>query len=78
MLPIKFEGQNCVYAERQPEYLPLPAFSTPDGIVTSIWKPTDKERKAIADGANIALSLCTNHQPLQPIIMAVAHNKEIV
>jgi len=29
MRPVKFKGSNIVFAENQPEYLPLPAFRCP-------------------------------------------------
>ena len=41
---IEFKQQNCVYAETQPEYLPLPSHKTKDGEVTSCWGLTIMER----------------------------------
>ncbi|MCE5184560.1 MAG: hypothetical protein LLF76_00345 [Planctomycetaceae bacterium] len=78
MKPIDFEGSNCVYAKDQPKYIPLPVCKVPgpEGEVISVWKPTDEERKQIAEGANIALSMWTFNQPLQPIRMFVGHHKE--
>lgn len=44
MKPIKFKGMDVIYAENQPEYLPLPALQVPrdeGGIdVISCWKLT--------------------------------------
>jgi len=32
---IKFKGQNCTFAENQPEYIPLPAYRDNEGIIIS-------------------------------------------
>jgi hypothetical protein len=80
MQPINFEGVTKVYAKDQPEYLPLPVCQVPgiEGEVISVWKPTDEERLAIANGANIGLSCWTFHRPLQPVRVFVADHAEIV
>lgn len=65
---------QVVYAEHQPEYLPLPSIrypGNPQGPVTSRWSFTEEERRAIADGADLYLTLLTFHQPLQPVLMQV-------
>ena len=67
MEPIKFKGQNCVYAEHQPQYIPLPVFKEKDGKVTSVWELTQEERDKIADGAMVCLRQSTFHQQLQPV-----------
>jgi len=78
MDPIDFEGSNCVFAEDQPEYLPLPVRKVDgkEGEVISVWKPTLKERLQILIGANIGLSLWTFHGPLTPSRIFVDHHKE--
>jgi hypothetical protein len=63
--------RKVVYAKDQPEYLPLPALVTREGLVTSCWELNDYERKVIAEGGCISLSLLTFNQPLQPIILTV-------
>lgn len=61
------EGTELViFAEDQPEYLPLPAYSQPDGIVTSCWQPSEEERQHIANGGPIYIDLWTFGMPLQP------------
>lgn len=67
------EEAELVYAEHQPEYLPLRTLKSkgPDGRVVSRWTPTSEQRKLLADGADIFLELLTFHQPLQPIRIAV-------
>ena len=37
MKPIKFKGYNIIYAKDQLDYVPLPAYRTKEGIVTSCW-----------------------------------------
>jgi hypothetical protein len=44
MKPIKFKGYNVIYAENQPEYIPLPVYKDKDGTVVSCWKFTILER----------------------------------
>jgi hypothetical protein len=71
------ESEEVVYAEDQPQYIPLRTLvsSAPDGRVVSRWTPTDEQRKLIADGADIFLELLTFHQPLNPIRVAVSDGK---
>lgn len=78
MQPIDFEGSNVVYAKDQPQYMPLPVCKVPgdDGLVISIWKPTDEERQRISEGANIAVSMLTYNQPLQPLMVSVSNIEE--
>jgi len=77
MDPIKFESMNKTFAEDQPQYIPLPVFQDPDGRVTSVWKPTDEEKKIIAEGGMICLCQSTFNQPLQPVNLWAADVKEI-
>ena len=66
MEPIKFKEANVVYAEDQPEYLPLPVHKTFSGEVTSCWKLTLKERLKVLLTGKFWLSQMTFNQPLQP------------
>ncbi len=66
MKAIEFPEANSIYAKNQPEYLGLPAHKTPDGIVTSCYELTWKERLQVLFGAKIWLSLMTFNKPLQP------------
>ena len=66
MKPIGFPGQNCVYAENQPEYVPLPVHETADGMVTSCWKLTRWERVRVLFTGRIWWQALTFNQPLQP------------
>jgi hypothetical protein len=79
MNPIKFEGATIVGApkdwdpEKDGECIGLPAQISihPNGmrLITSVWKFTDEERRAIASGQNLALS-CVGAQV--PIILSVS------
>lgn len=65
MKPIAFKEQNCVYAENQPEYLPLPARKT-DGQVISCWGLTLRERLKVLLTGRVWYSVLTFGKPLQP------------
>jgi hypothetical protein len=65
MRAIDFKESTHIYAANQPEYLPLPAY-TKNGIVTSCYELTWKERLKVLVGAKIWVSLRTFNKPLQP------------
>lgn len=67
MEPIKFKHHNVIYAENQPEYLPLPAFRN-DTETISCWRLTFKERIKILLGRPLWLRQMNFNQPLQPIM----------
>jgi hypothetical protein len=79
MNPINFDGATIVGApknwdpEKDGECIGLPAQISigPNGmrLITSVWKFTDEERRAIASGQNLALS-CVGAQV--PVILTVA------
>ena len=71
MKPIEFNEKNCVFAEHQPEYIPLPVHKTEDGIVISCWKLTLKERLKVLFCGNIWLSVMTFNHSLQPLDLSV-------
>ena len=73
MKPIKFKEQNCIYAENQPEYLPLPAFkdNKPEGKVISCWKLSFKERIKLLFTGKLWVCLLTFHKPLTPSLFTV-------
>ena len=73
MKAIDFPESNSVYAKNQPEYLELPTFKSPDGIVTSCYTLTWKERLQVLFGAKIWISLMTFNKPLQPQRLYVSH-----
>ena len=68
MSPIKFKEQNVVYAENQPEYLPLPAFKneSPQGEVISCWQLSFIERMRILFTGKLWVCLLSFNKPLTP------------
>jgi hypothetical protein len=70
------EGLDVIYAKDQPEYNPLPTVRSSDGKVTSRWAFTPAEKEAIANGAELYLTLWTFGQPLQPVLMAIANESQ--
>ena len=67
MKPTKFPEQNTVFAENQPEYLPLPVFRDKEGQVVSCWKLSLKERLRVLFTGHIWLCTLTFNKPLQPL-----------
>lgn len=69
---------EVVYAKYQPEYIPLPAYRTSDGVVLTRWKLTWAERFRVTFGGNIWLWVLTFNKPLQPVkLEAVCPNMAV-
>lgn len=69
MVPVKFKQQNVIYAENQPEYLPLPAhkdIKDSNGTVTSCWRFSILERIQILFMGKIYWQQLTFDSTLQP------------
>lgn len=66
MHPIKFEGQNVVFAEDQPEYLPLPAY-VENGMATFCMLLSLSELKYAKEKKELQISVLTFGKPVQPI-----------
>ena len=73
MNPIKFKESNCIYAEKQPEYLPLPVLKLEDkeGKCISCWQLSWKERFKILCTGKMWLSIWTFNKPLTPVKLTV-------
>ncbi len=69
--PRKQPGVFTIVACNQPEYLPLPAYISATGVVTTEWTLSEAERAALLAGGRIKLQLLTFNQPLQPIMLGV-------
>ena len=67
MRPIELKGQNVVYAKDQPEYVPLPAYRSPDGLVHTCWLFSIRERIKILYTGKLYWAQMTFNQPLQPV-----------
>lgn len=70
------EEHEIVYAKHQHEYNPLRVIRShgEDGRVLSRWAPTQEQRDAIANGADIYLEVCTFHRPLTPVRVAIGQH----
>ena len=71
MQPIPFKGQNVVFGENQPQYLPLPALKLPDGEVITCWSLSDQELEDLQKNKCIYFKQLTFNGPLQPIMPLV-------
>lgn len=71
MKPVEFAEQNCVFAEDQPEYMPLPAHLAADGAVTSCWTLSLRERLKLLFTGRIWWTVLALDQPLQPQLPSV-------
>ena len=68
MTPIAFAQSNITYAKDQPEYQPLPAHRSEDGVVTSCWRLTDAEIAQIVETKKLWLQSYTFGLALQPLL----------
>jgi len=68
MKPINFNDSNCIYAENQKPYLPLPAFKHNDDwqCVSACWYLNLIERIVILFTGRIYTTLPTFGKPLTP------------
>lgn len=69
---LDFPGRNIVFAEDQPEYLPLPALrlGNAEGEIICCWGLTWRERLRVLWTGRIWHSVLTFHGSLQPQILA--------
>jgi hypothetical protein len=74
--PTKFPEHNIVFAENQPEYIPLPAHRTEGGTVISCWRLPLKERIKMLFSGKIFISSMTFNKPLQPLLVTTKFYKE--
>lgn len=61
------KAHEVVFAEDQPQYIPLPAHITADGIVVTRWRLSLGERLRVLLTGSIWLSVMTFGRPLQPV-----------
>lgn len=74
-------GEGVIFGEGQEEYFPLPARygdvdlcggkTFPRGAVVTEWQLTEEERRLVALGENVRLTLYTFGQRLQPVRLEV-------
>ena len=70
MKPIRFPEQTVVWAENQPPYLPLPAY-TNDSETISQWQMTWRERIAVLFSGRLWLRQMNFGAALQPQVIQV-------
>lgn len=80
MKPIKFKEQNIIFAENQPEYLPLPAFknNSPQGEVISCWQLSWKERLRILWTGKLWVSLLSFNNPPTPSFFTTKKSEVLI
>ena len=73
MKPTKFKGVNCIYAESQEPYLPLPAHKHNDDwkCVSACWGLNLMERLKVLFTGKIYTTLPTFGNPLTPQKLSV-------
>jgi hypothetical protein len=76
MQPVDFEGRNVIFAKDQSPYLPLPAHRTEDGLVTTCWEFTFRERLRVLFGIPLLLVQATFNSPLQPVMLSIPDKGE--
>lgn len=76
---IKFPGHNVVYAEKQPEYFPLPALrlNNAEGEIICCWQLTWRERLQVLLGGKLWHSVLTFGGPLQPQLLATSEPEAV-
>jgi hypothetical protein len=67
MKPINFPGVNIIYAEDQPEYIPLPTIRFPRGETIQCWEFTPENIEEINRTGRLFVGQWTFGQRLQPI-----------
>lgn len=67
--------EETTIAKDQPEYIPLPAVVDADGVVTTRWSLTWRERLRLIFGGSVYLQTWTFNQPLQPIMLSIDEPK---
>jgi hypothetical protein len=65
--------RRVVYAENQPQYVPLPAYQGPhpEHEVVTEWELTEDELGQLVHGGRVRLRLWTFGHPLQPVKLEV-------
>ena len=66
MNPIEFPEVNAVLAKNQPQYRPLPVHVDAEGVVTSCWQLSWRERLTLLFTGIIWWQQMTFGAPLQP------------
>jgi hypothetical protein len=65
------DAPEIVFAKDQPQYIPLPAVRSEDGLITTRWKLTWRERLTLFLRGDLYLQVLTFNRPLQPLKLSV-------
>jgi hypothetical protein len=76
MRPIRTAKSNMTYIGPTPNIGDLPCERVPPDEINSTWAFDDKERDAIARGANIELSILG--EPIPPVGLCLTWDREVV
>lgn len=69
-----FEHSEVTYAKDQPEYKPLPALPTGDGVILTRWRMNRRERLRALLSGDVYLWVWTFGGPLQPVSLTTNVN----
>jgi len=78
MVPADFDGANVTFADKQPEYQPLPAHrdtDDPEGKITSCWRLSWRELLRVVVTRRLWLTVLTFNAPLQPQLISTRWEK---
>lgn len=64
--------QLVIFAKNQPEYIPLPAAMSAEGIVMTEWVLTEEEWDRVLAGGRVRLWIQTTTGSIQPVKLEVA------
>lgn len=67
------EANELQIGAGQPQYDVLPSICGADLRLTSRWRPSPEEREAIANGADVMLTVLTFGRAFQPTMVYVVH-----
>lgn len=71
MTPTKFKGETTVFAKNQPQYQPLPAHLTKEGVMTCCWALSWRERITLLLTGRLWHQVLTFNKKLQPQLLHV-------
>ncbi len=71
MIAKTFQEKNILIAKNQPEYVPLPAFATPQGDMTVCFELSEKEIKQALKEKMIFIHRLTFGNRLQPMVKSL-------
>lgn len=74
---IEFPGQTHIIAKNQPQYLPMPAHVSDQGVVTVCWSLTWRERARLLLTGQLWHQILTFSQPVQPQKLLAARPADI-